>query len=406
MRERLTKSVVESVRPGPKDIIVWDRDVKGFGLKVTPKGKRVYFAYYRAANGQQRRPIVGVHGVTTAEDARQIARKWIGCAFAGQDLSQDRQDARAAPLVRELAERYLEEYAKPLKKPSSCKTDKSNINHHIIPLLGTKKVTEVTRGDIETMKSAIRDGKTANRLKARKRGRSLVRGGPGVANRVVALISKMMTCAVRWELRDFNPVLGTEKYPEKRKDRFLDADEIRKLVDALRRAENDRTETPDVIACFLLLLFTGLRCGEILALEWDDVDLNRRTIRLKDSKTGSRVVPLNNQALHILDRHRENRSCQFVIRSATGEGRPSLGKPWQRIRKRANIDNTANLHCLRHTFASWAVMGGLSLAQTGALLGHKSSQTTLRYADHLTEAIREYSQKTANVIAGEYGMNG
>jgi integrase len=401
MRQRLTKSVVESVGPGPRDIIVWDRDVKGFGLKVTPKGKRVYFAYYRASNGQQRRPVIGVHGVMTAEDARQIARRWIGSAFAGQDVSQDRQEARSAPLVRELADRYFEDYAKPFKKPSSCKTDKSNIDHHILPLLGTRKVADITRGDIEAMKSAIRDGKTAVTLKARRRGRSVVKGGPGVANRVVALMSKMMTCAVRWELRDFNPVLGTEKYPEKRKDRFLDADEIGRLIGALRQAEQARTETPDVTACFLLLLFTGLRCGEVLALAWDDVDLHRGKLRLKDSKTGSRVVPLNNQAIHVLDKHRANGSGQFVIRSATGEGRPSLGKPWQRIRKQARIDDTANIHCLRHTFASWAVMGGLSLAQTGALLGHKSSQTTLRYADHLTEAIREYSQKTANLIAAE-----
>jgi integrase len=112
-------------------------------------------------------------------------------------------------------------------------------------------------------------------------------------------------------------------------------------------------------------------------------------------------VPLNNQAVTVLERQLARRVGDYVIKSATGEGRPSLGKPWQRIRKLANIDDSANIHCLRHTFASWAVMGGLSLAQTGALLGHKSSQTTLRYADHLTDAVREYSQKTANLIAAE-----
>jgi integrase len=398
MRQRLTKSVVENVEPGSKDIIVWDRDVKGFGLKVTPKGKSVYFAYYRAANGQQRRPVVGVHGVMTAEDARQISRKWIGSAFAGQDVSQDRQAARSTPLVRDLAERYLEEHAKPFKKPSSCKTDKSNIEHHVLPILGTKKVAEVSRWDIEHLKSAIRDGKTASSLKARRRGRSIVKRGPGVANRVIALMSKMMACAVRWELRTGNPVFGTEKYPERRKDRFLDAPEIGRLIAALEQAEQEETETPDVIACFLLLLFTGLRCGEILALEWEDVDFTRGTQRLIDSKTGARTVPINKQAAEILKRHAANRQGQYVVRSATAEGRPSLGKPWQRLRQRADIDDTANIHCLRHTFASWAVMDGLSLAQTGALLGHTSPQTTPRYADHLTEAVRGYSQKTANLI--------
>jgi integrase len=298
-----------------------------------------------------------------------------------------------------LAARYLEDYARPFKKPRSVKSDQSNLDHHVLPLIGAKKVTDITRSDIEYVKSSIREGKTAARKRAKYRGRSIVTGGPGVANRVVALMSKMMACSVDWGLRVDNPALRIKKYPERRKDRFLEMDEIRRLVDALRAAERERTETPDIVACFLLLLFTGLRCGEILDLEWSDVDLNRKTLRLRDSKTGARTVPLNNQACDVLQGHEANRSGLFVIKSFKGEGRPALGKPWERLRNRADIDDTANIHCLRHTFASWAVMGGLSLAQTGALLGHKSSQTTLRYADHLTEAIREYSQKTASLIA-------
>jgi integrase len=136
-------------------------------------------------------------------------------------------------------------------------------------------------------------------------------------------------------------------------------------------------------------------------MQWDDLDLNRGTLRLHDSKTGARTVPLNSQATSLLLKHQITKNGPYVIQSATGEGRPALGKPWQRIRKLAGIDNSANIHCLRHTFAAWAVMGGLSLAQTGALLGHKSSRTTLRYADHLTEAVREYSQRIANLVTAE-----
>ena len=80
LRERLTKSVVEGANAGPKDIIVWDRDVKGFGLKVTPSGKKVYLAFYRTQSGQQRKPTIGVHGKVTAEEARQIAKRWIAAA--------------------------------------------------------------------------------------------------------------------------------------------------------------------------------------------------------------------------------------------------------------------------------------------------------------------------------------
>jgi integrase len=387
------------VAASEKDIIVWDRDVKGFGLKVTPSGRKAYFVFYRTLSGQQRKPSIGVHGKITADEARQIAKKWIAAALTGQDVSADRQEARAATLVRDLADRYLEDYAKPFKKPRSVTSDRSNIENHVLPIIGSKKVSEITRADIEFVRASIREGKTAARKKAKYRGRSIITGGPGVANRVVALMSKMMACSVDWGMRSDNPVLRIKKYPERRKDRFLDTDEFERLLHALRTAECERSETPDIVACSLLLLFTGPRCGVVLGLEWDDVNLSRKTLRLRDSKTGARLVPLNNQALAVLQKHSVGKVDGYVIGSTTGQGRPALGKPWQRIRKRANIDDSANIHCLRHTFASWAVMGGLSLAQTGALLGHKCSQTTLRYADHLTEAVRGYSQQTANLIA-------
>jgi integrase len=401
MHERLTKTFVESVRPGLKDIVLWDRDISGFGLKVTPKGKRVYFAFYRTVSGQQRKPTIGVHGKVTAEEARQIARRWIAGALAGQDISGERKEVRAAPLVRELASRYLDEYAMLFKKPRSYKSDSSNLTNHVLPLIGAKKVAEITRADIESVKIAIREGKTAARRKAKYRGRSITIGGPGAANRTISLLSKMMSCAMDWGMRPDNPALRIKKYPEHRKDRFLDAVEIQRLLQALKAAEDQGTERLDVVVCFRLLLFTGLRLGEIRDLLWQDVDLKGGLLRLNDSKTGARTVPLNNQAILVLQNHTSSMVDSFVIQSATGNGRPALGKPWQRVRKLASIDDTANIHCLRHTFASWAVMGGLSLAQTGALLGHKSSQTTLRYADHLTEAVRGYSQKTANLIAAE-----
>ena len=380
---------------------MWDRDVKGFGLKVTPSGRKVYFAFYRTQSGQQRKPTIGVHGKVTTEEARQIAKRWIAGALTGQDISGERQVARAAPLIRELAERYLKEYAACFKKPRSCLSDQSNLNNHVLPLIGTKKVAEVTRADIETIKTAIREGKTAARRKAKCRGRSITIGGPGAANRTISLLSKMLGCAVDWGIRSDNPALRIKKYPEHRKDRFLDAAEVQRLLSALKIAEGQKTETVHIVACFRLLLFSGLRLGEIRDMHWDDLDFLRGTLRLRDSKTGSRTVPLNSQVISVLQKHASTKSGTYVIQSATGEGRPSLGKPWKRIRKLSNIDETANIHCLRHTFASWAVMGGLSLAQTGALLGHKSSQTTLRYADHLTDAVRGYSQQTANLIAAE-----
>ena len=401
MRERLTKQIVDGLKSGAKDFIVWDRDLIGFGLKVTPTGKKVYFAFYRTTSGKQRKPAIGLHGKVTTEQARQVARKWLAAAIFGHDISADRQEARAALLVRDLAQKYLDDYAACFKKPSSYNTDKSNLNNHVLPLIGTKKVSEVCRADIEEIKIAIKDGRTAARRKAKFRGRSNITGGPGVANRTVSLLSKMMGCAVDWGMRFDNPALRIKKFPEHRKNRFLDTDEIRRLLRVLELVSANGTESIHTIVWLRLLLFTGLRLGEVRDMYWNDIDLARGTLNLRDSKTGARIVPLNDQVTAVLQKHLVTKVDQFVIQSSIGIGRPALGKPWQRIRNLAGIDDTANIHCLRHTFASWAVMGGLSLAQTGALLGHKSTQTTLRYADHLTEAVRGYSQRAANMIAGE-----
>ena len=81
-KAKLTKRAVEAAKPGQRDSILWDTDLKGFGCKVTPKGRRVYFVYYRTRDGQQRRPTIGAHGATTCEQARETARQWLADAAA------------------------------------------------------------------------------------------------------------------------------------------------------------------------------------------------------------------------------------------------------------------------------------------------------------------------------------
>jgi hypothetical protein len=149
MLAKLSKLVVEKAQVRPGRYTIWDSELRGFGLYVHPTGKKTYFAYYRTQSGQQRRPSIGLHGKVTAEEARQIAKRWLAGAITGEDISADRKEARAAPLVKDLARRYLNDYARPNKKPRSYQTEKSNLDNHVLPLIGNKKVTEVTRADIE-----------------------------------------------------------------------------------------------------------------------------------------------------------------------------------------------------------------------------------------------------------------
>ena len=129
------------------------------------------------------------------------------------------------------------------------------------------------------------------------------------------------------------------------------------------------------------------------------MDLANGSLKLKDSRQGARAIPLSGHALAVLKALPQGERSALVFPGSNQTSPVSLARPWYRIRAAAEIDQTANLHCLRHTFASWSVMGGLSLAQVGAVLGHKSAQTTLRYADHRLDAIRGYSQQVGDVFA-------
>ena len=128
------------------------------------------------------------------------------------------------------------------------------------------------------------------------------------------------------------------------------------------------------------------------------LDRDRRSLRLTDSKTGPRVIPLSSQALEALDPLPRGEPEDLMFPGTNGVSPIAITRPWYRVRAVAGIDRTANLHCLRHTFASWSVMGGLSLPQVGAVLGHRSAQTTLRYADHRLEAVRAYSQQVGDAF--------
>lgn len=405
MAVRLTKRLVESIPPGRKDVIVWDDLIKGFGLKVTPTGRRVYFAYYRAKSGRQRRPSIGKHGTLTVDQAREIAKGWLAQATLGGDVGADRKEAKAQLTVSELGDRYLKDYAERYKKPRSVVSDRANLANHIVPLIGKLLVKDVTRSDLERLQGAIRDGRTARVGKARARGRRIVRGGSGVANRVLALASKMFACAEGWGLREGNPARGIRKFREHRRDRFLDQAEIARLLAILDQAEHQNIDRL-AAAAVKILLYTGLRSGEVMGLRWTEVDLNQGSLRLTDSKTGSRTVPVSSYVVDVFKGLPRASPDDLVFAGAKPDTPLALTRPWYRLRAAAKIDQTANLHCLRHTFASWSVMGGLSLPQVGAVLGHKTAQTTLRYADHRQDAIRGYSQKVGDSFALMEQKNG
>jgi integrase len=396
-KRKITKRTVDALKPGE---LVWDADVRGFAVR-RQRNARVYLVKYRFGN-RQRWYTIGEHGSPwTVEKARTKAKAVLGDVADKFDPAALREAERNRGTVAELCDRFLEDYATEHKRPGSVETDRANIQNHVKPLLGKLHVADVTRADIDQFKRAVKDGKTARDTKRGPRSRSIVTGGPGVANRCLALLSKMLNLAERWGWRPegSNPCRHVDKYRENRRERFLAEAELARLGDILIEAERSGGESPYAVAAIRLLVFTGARRGEILGLRWEHVDIERAMLLLPDSKTGAKAVYLSAPALEVLTKVPRMENNPFVIAGEReGAALVNLQRPWRRIRARAGLEDV-RLHDLRHSFASVGASGGLSLPMIGRLLGHTQAATTQRYAHLAADPIRAANEAIGERIA-------
>ena len=333
MKARLIKRSVEKIAPSARDVYLWDTEMPGFGVKVTPQGRRVYVLQY-SFGGRSRRYTIGRHGIDlTADEARTEARRLRGQVADGHDPAGDCATQRSMPTLHEFAERYLAEHAAVKKKPRSVAGDKCNLERHILPKLGRRKVTEIARADVARFHVAMKDH-------------------PTTANRCLALLSKMFNLAEKWGHRPdgTNPTRHVDKYPERRIDRFLSEVELARLGEVLDGAEQ-AGEHPSVVAAIRLLIFTGCRRNEILTLEWEHVDFDRGCLWLAVSKTGAKIVPLGAAAIELLSGLPRNEGNPYVLPGAVpGRHYVALEKAWRRLRGHAGLDDV-RLHDLRHSCA-------------------------------------------------------
>ncbi len=391
---KITKRIVDGLKPGD---LVWDEEVKGFGVRCQ-KSAKAYVLKFRHGS-RQRWVTIGKHGSPwSPKMARDEALRLLGMVAGGADPAKARDALKDRPTVKMLCDRFIEEYSVEHKKPLSQINDKANVTNHVVPILGQIYVADVTRADIDRFKRAVKDGKTAKNEMIGPRRRVIVRGGPGSANKCLALLSKMFNMAELWGWRPdgSNPCRHVEKYPGKTYERFLSEKELGGLSEVLTELERDGTDYSYAVAAIRLLIFTGARLGEILTLEWSHVDFDRAMLLLPNSKTGKKAVFLSAPALEILSAIPRMTNNPFVIcGDVQGAHLVNLQKPWTRIRKKAGLENF-RIHDHRHSFASVGAAGGLSLPMIGRLLGHTQPATTNRYAHLAADPV-----KAANEAIGE-----
>jgi integrase len=401
---------------------IWDGEVRGFGLMVTARGTKTYVVQYRTPEGRSRRITIGRHGSPwTPEDARRKAIEMLRGVRQGFDPLDAKAEARAALTVAELADLYQREgpTAKPNKKSRSWETDRSCVERHINPLIGSKVARSLTKLDVSRFQADVASGKTAKDEKTGIRGRAIVRGGKGIAARSLAVLSAMLSFAEDRGVVASNAAKGVHPYRGRPRERFLTEAEVKSISRALDILERESAIPAVASVAIKLLLLTGCRKNEILSLKWEYVDFDRHCLRLPDSKTGAKIIPIAAAPLAILSEL--PRTSIWVLPACKGSGHyVGLQKHWEVVRRRAcaltpgpfgavgrasqklNLDDV-RLHDLRHSFASFAVMNGAPLYMVGKLLGHKQTRTTEIYAHAAEDPLRATAELATQRIASAMG---
>ena len=405
---KLTKRVVDAAEVREKDYFIWDDELPGFGLRVFASGKRSYLIQYRAA-GRTRRFTIGLHGVWTAETARQEAKVQLGRVAKGDNPSEERQLDHNAMTVKELCALYVADLNAGLilgkggrpKKPTTIITDTGRIERHIIPLIGARRVKDLTKADINKVLKDIMAGKTRVAVKTNKlRGRAIVRGGAGTATRTVGLLGGILTYAVEASIIERNPAHGLRKPKDNVRNRRLTEGEYRILGEMLRAAAGKEkyAMTVDIIRQIAL---TGCRRTEMIELMWSEADTDGSCLRLIDSKEGASIRPIGLPVVEYLEERRKTQMGTYVFPGPRVEDAAFGGFPnhWKQIFKDSPLADITP-HVLRHSFASIANDLGFTEVTIAALVGHAKGSVTSKYIHSLDTALIMAADTIAGYIQG------
>ena len=373
MPEKLSYQFVRSVKPGAKDIVIRDTEVKGFMLRVRPHGKKTYAVEYE----RNRRVTIGDAAILTPQQARDRAIAILAKSKYG--IEPDKK-SQVPTLERFLDDRYA---------PSALADQKSGAANlarlrKCFQLFLNRRLDRITAEDVERWRS--------ERL-AMGRAKSTI-------NRDVTALKAALNKAVLWKVIPENPIAAVKPKRVDRRGivRYLSKDENKRLRAAL---DQPNPRAPYIKPMVLLALNTGLRRGELLSLQWQDVDFESANLTVagtyaKNAQT--RHVGLNSEAMAVL-REWQGNGSDYVFGNAKGGRLGHFKRSWARIKEMAEIENF-RFHDLRHDFCSKLAMAGVDLNTVRELAGHMNFEMTLRYAhlspDHKKAAVERLVTKRAN----------
>ena len=379
---KLTKRFVDGLAVEGGDRVFYDRDLTGFGVRVYASGRKVYVVHARAPGAGLRRVALGRHTKLTFEAARRLAVEVIDRLKKGEEAFPEAPEPE--PTVADLAERYIEAHLKVNCRPGTIETFGRIVRLYILPEFGHMPVSAVERSHVAALHDKMRDK-------------------PYQANQTRDVLAKMFKLSEAWGMTPprRNPALSIRRYKEYRRERFLSSEEYRGLARVLDEAEADGSVFPTAIPAIRLILLTGCRRNEIVTLRWDDIDRTAGEILLRDSKTGARRVPLTPVVAWVLERIPRIEDNPWIITGKNpGDRLKNLDMIWQRIRRRAGLDDV-RIHDCRHSYASRALALGEGIPVISELLGHKKFSTTARYAHLARDGERASAAKVGDSIGDD-----
>jgi integrase len=342
-------------------------------VRIGGKGtERVFYIVFKKAGKvcEEKAGRQYADDMTAAKAARVRADRIENRRESRKEIREKAKAADEAPTMTKL----WDEYEKQKPDSKAIKTDKGRFEKHIKPKLGDKQPHEIIRLDVDRLRVNL-----SKKLKPQT-----IRHVLGLLKRIIHFGAKRQLC------KELSFPIDSVKV-DNRTTEDLSPDQLKGLLKAI--AESTDIEAANIMR---MVLFTGMRRGELFKLKWADVDFDRGFITIRDPKGGvSQKIPLNNQARDVLKHHPETADHVFV----RGDG-----KQFTDIRRRVNpIKEAAGigadfraLHGLRHAFASMlASSGRVDMYTLQKLLTHKSPIMTQRYAH-----LRDETMKNASALAG------
>ena len=377
----LTERRIRDATPQPKTRILWDSQVKGLGVRITPAGAKSYILNYRV-EGRERRATLARVSELSLKSARDLASSELGAMRAGDSGPLERRrEARKAPTVGHGVERFFEEYA-----PARVAIGRMSVRtvyeygklarRHLLPALGNRKIANVTPIHIELTIQPL----------------------PNVQrNRALALTSRLFTLFESWGWRPqhSNPARGIERAREEPRDRVLSPSEVVTLAAALDSANEQH---PGPVAAIRFAAVTGLRIGEILDIRWEHVDFETARLLLPSTKTGRRNHDLPSPALDILSGLPRINEWVFTTGRNAAVTYRTVRKVFATVVGQAGLVDV-RLHDLRRTVMTRAAMAGVGTYVLRDFLGHKTTAMADRYVRSVGNPVRDAREQVGLEIA-------